>query len=163
MASITSATSTATANTAMITADPVVFGLLMVVLGVVFVTERSQHGFWKKFYTFVPALLLCYFIPELFILGLIWISFHGGLMILVAWLIKAPVFYMAVGSQANIGGAASAARSCAWWWALSEDRNAGVLTAAAHRQQSYTPPSSTNLFQLIPTYFRLFPLILASR
>jgi uncharacterized membrane protein len=46
--------------------------------------------------------------PELFILGLIWISFHGGLMLLVAWLIKAPVFYMAVGNQSNIGGAASA-------------------------------------------------------
>ncbi len=46
--------------------------------------------------------------PELFVLGLIWIGFHGGLMLLMAWLIKAPVFYMAVGSQANIGGAASA-------------------------------------------------------
>lgn len=46
--------------------------------------------------------------PELFILGLIWISFHGALMLAVAWLIKAPLFYMAVGSQANIGGAASA-------------------------------------------------------
>jgi len=46
--------------------------------------------------------------PELFVLGLIWISFHGALMLLMAWWIKAPVFYMAVGSQANIGGAASA-------------------------------------------------------
>jgi len=46
--------------------------------------------------------------PELFVLGLIWISFHGALMLGMAWLIKAPVFYMAVGSQANIGGAASA-------------------------------------------------------
>jgi uncharacterized membrane protein len=46
--------------------------------------------------------------PELFILGLIWISFHGALMILVAIWLKAPVFYMAVGSQANIGAAASA-------------------------------------------------------
>ncbi|KQV87168.1 hypothetical protein ASD15_28415 [Massilia sp. Root351] len=46
--------------------------------------------------------------PELFALGLIWISFHGALMLGMAWLIKAPVFYMAVGSQANIGGAASA-------------------------------------------------------
>jgi uncharacterized membrane protein len=46
--------------------------------------------------------------PELFVLGLIWISFHGALMLGVAWLIRAPVFYMAVGSQANIGGAASA-------------------------------------------------------
>ena len=33
---------------------------------------------------------------------------HAGLMLLVAKLIKAPVFYMAVGSQANVGGAASA-------------------------------------------------------
>ena len=46
--------------------------------------------------------------PELFALGLIWISFHGALMLGMAWLIKAPVFYMAVGSQANVGGAASA-------------------------------------------------------
>ena len=46
--------------------------------------------------------------PELFALGLLWISFHGALMLGMAWLIKAPVFYMAVGSQANIGGAASA-------------------------------------------------------
>lgn len=46
--------------------------------------------------------------PELFLLGLIWIVFHGGLMLLVAWWIRAPVFYMAVGSQANVGGAASA-------------------------------------------------------
>jgi uncharacterized membrane protein len=33
---------------------------------------------------------------------------HAGIMLLVAKLIRAPVFYMAVGSQANIGGAASA-------------------------------------------------------
>jgi uncharacterized membrane protein len=29
-------------------------------------------------------------------------------LIFVAWLIKAPVFFLAVGSQANVGGAASA-------------------------------------------------------
>ena len=46
--------------------------------------------------------------PLLFLLGLIWIAVHGGLMILMAKLIKAPLFFMAVGSQANIGGAASA-------------------------------------------------------
>nr|WP_315481339.1 DUF819 family protein [uncultured Undibacterium sp.] len=59
------ATSTEAGSTALISADPVVFGMLMVVLGVVFVTEKSQHGFWKKFYAVVPALLLCYFIPGL--------------------------------------------------------------------------------------------------
>src|SRR5690606_15623147 len=46
--------------------------------------------------------------PWLFLLGLIWISVHAGLMLLVAKLIRAPLFFMAVGSQANIGGAASA-------------------------------------------------------
>ena len=46
--------------------------------------------------------------PEFFLIGLIWISIHAALMILVAILIKAPTFFLAVGSQANIGGAASA-------------------------------------------------------
>ena len=46
--------------------------------------------------------------PLLLLLGLIWISVHAGLMLLVAKLIRAPLFFMAVGSQANIGGAASA-------------------------------------------------------
>ena len=45
---------------------------------------------------------------ELFAIGAIWITIHGGMMLFVAWLIRAPVFYMAVGSMANIGGAASA-------------------------------------------------------
>lgn len=46
--------------------------------------------------------------PWLFVLGLIWISVHAGLLLLVAKLIRAPLFFMAVGSQANVGGAASA-------------------------------------------------------
>ncbi len=46
--------------------------------------------------------------PGLIAVGLIWISFHAILLILVAKLIKAPYFFLAVGSQANIGGAASA-------------------------------------------------------
>lgn len=46
--------------------------------------------------------------PELFAIGLIWISFHALLLILVAKLIKAPLFFLAVSSQANVGGAASA-------------------------------------------------------
>ena len=46
--------------------------------------------------------------PLLLLLGLIWISVHAGLMLLVAKLIRAPLFFMAIGSQANIGGAASA-------------------------------------------------------
>ena len=46
--------------------------------------------------------------PWLFLLGLIWILVHGGLMLIVAKLIRAPLFFLAVGSQANVGGAASA-------------------------------------------------------
>lgn len=46
--------------------------------------------------------------PGLILIGLIWISIHAVLLILVAKLIKAPYFFLAVGSQANIGGAASA-------------------------------------------------------
>jgi uncharacterized membrane protein len=46
--------------------------------------------------------------PALFGVGVTWILIHGGLMWIVARLIRAPVFYFAVGSQANIGAAASA-------------------------------------------------------
>lgn len=46
--------------------------------------------------------------PGLILIGLIWICIHAGLLILVAKLIKAPYFFLAVGSQANVGGAASA-------------------------------------------------------
>lgn len=46
--------------------------------------------------------------PGLFGVGVTWILIHGGLILLVAKLLRAPVFYMAVGSQANIGAAASA-------------------------------------------------------
>ncbi|QAA81184.1 DUF819 family protein [Aequorivita sp. H23M31] len=44
----------------------------------------------------------------LIVIGLIWMATHAGLMILVAKLIRAPYFFFAVGSQANVGGAASA-------------------------------------------------------
>jgi len=46
--------------------------------------------------------------PGLFLLGFVWILFHVGLMFLMAWLIRAPYFFVAVGSTANVGGAASA-------------------------------------------------------
>lgn len=46
--------------------------------------------------------------PGLIGIGLIWMVIHAGLLILVAKLIKAPYFFLAVGSQANVGGAASA-------------------------------------------------------
>ena len=41
-------------------------------------------------------------------IGFVWMSVHAALLILIAKLIKAPYFFLAVGSQANVGGAASA-------------------------------------------------------
>lgn len=41
-------------------------------------------------------------------IGLIWIMVHALFLFVVAKIIKAPFFYVAVGSQANVGGAASA-------------------------------------------------------
>ncbi len=44
----------------------------------------------------------------LIFIGIVWMSIHAGLLILIAKIIKAPYFFLAVGSQANVGGAASA-------------------------------------------------------
>jgi uncharacterized membrane protein len=51
--------------TPLVTNDAVVLGLLALVLGFIFWTEQSEHPFWKKFYSWVPGLLLCYFLPSL--------------------------------------------------------------------------------------------------
>ena len=46
--------------------------------------------------------------PLLIVVGLIWMIFHVSLLVLVAKIIRAPFFFLAVGSKANVGGAASA-------------------------------------------------------
>lgn len=46
--------------------------------------------------------------PGLFVIGFVWMLFHAALMLGVGRLIRAPLFFIAVGSQANVGGAASA-------------------------------------------------------
>ncbi|MFV0306062.1 MAG: DUF819 domain-containing protein [Moheibacter sp.] len=46
--------------------------------------------------------------PLLILLGIVWMSIHVFILFSVAKLIKAPYFFIAVGSKANIGGAASA-------------------------------------------------------
>lgn len=50
----------------LITNDAVVLGLLLATLAAIFVTAASKHPFWEKFYTFIPSLLLCYFIPSIY-------------------------------------------------------------------------------------------------
>ncbi|MDC7998787.1 DUF819 domain-containing protein [Gilvibacter sediminis] len=46
--------------------------------------------------------------PGLIVVGFVWMAVHAGILIGMAKLIRAPYFFLAVGSQANVGGAASA-------------------------------------------------------
>ena len=46
--------------------------------------------------------------PGLFVVGGIWMLIHVFLLLIVAKIIRSPYFFLAVGSKANIGGAASA-------------------------------------------------------
>lgn len=50
---------------ALITNDAVVLGLLMGILGFVFWSSQSEYVFFKKIYSVVPPILLCYFLPGL--------------------------------------------------------------------------------------------------
>ncbi|TAH20955.1 MAG: DUF819 family protein [Cytophagales bacterium] len=53
-------------NTSYLLTNPaVIAGLLFAVLATVFYTSSLEIPFWKKFYAYVPALLLCYFLPSL--------------------------------------------------------------------------------------------------
>ena len=53
-------------NAPLITDDTIVFGLLMLALGLIFYTESIKTGFWPKFYKIVPGLFMAYMIPALF-------------------------------------------------------------------------------------------------
>ena len=53
-------------------------------------------------------LMLVFENPGLILVGFVWMAIHAGLLIGTAKLIRAPYFFLAVGSQANVGGAASA-------------------------------------------------------
>lgn len=56
---------TTTATTPLITNDAVVLGILIVILAIIFKTSSSERTVFKKFYSVVPSLLLCYLIPSL--------------------------------------------------------------------------------------------------
>lgn len=46
--------------------------------------------------------------PALVAVGALWMCFHATTILAVRYVLKAPIFFAAVGSQANVGGAASA-------------------------------------------------------
>lgn len=47
-------------------------------------------------------------VPLLLVIGVLWMLIHATSMLLVRRWLRAPIFFAAVGSQANVGGAASA-------------------------------------------------------
>ncbi len=49
----------------MINQDPVIFGLLTTIIGLVFYTSQSSHPVWKQVYRFVPVMVMCYVLPSL--------------------------------------------------------------------------------------------------
>jgi len=48
------------------TNDAIVFGILMAAVGLVFYTSSSDQPVFKKFYSVVPPLLMCYMVPAIF-------------------------------------------------------------------------------------------------
>lgn len=49
----------------MISNDAFLFGILAIILGGIFYTASLNTPFWKKFYTYIPLVLMCYFVPSL--------------------------------------------------------------------------------------------------
>ncbi|MBA7614682.1 hypothetical protein ES703_21951 [subsurface metagenome] len=47
-------------------------------------------------------------VPGLVVIGAAWLALHALFILLTRWKLRAPIFFAAVGSQANVGGAASA-------------------------------------------------------
>ncbi len=47
------------------TNDAIIAGILLMVLALIFHTSGAKSGAWKRFYTYVPPLLLCYFVPAM--------------------------------------------------------------------------------------------------
>lgn len=78
--------------------DEMVFGILAIVLGLIFFTSHKQSGFWKKFYGVVPALLLCYIVPAFLVFfGLISAEYSGLYTMAKNYLLPAALVLMTLG------------------------------------------------------------------
>ncbi|WP_103867222.1 DUF819 domain-containing protein [Aquimarina sp. I32.4] len=53
-------------NVPFFTDDTIVFGILLFCLGLIFYTSSLENKFWKTFYKYIPAILLCYLLPAVF-------------------------------------------------------------------------------------------------
>jgi len=82
----------------MFTDDTVVFGILSIVLGLIFMTSHKKTKFWKSFYLVVPALLLCYLVPALLVsLGLISTDYTGLYTMAKNYLLPGALILMSIG------------------------------------------------------------------
>src|SRR6056300_1287850 len=52
-------------NQPLFTDDTIVFGILALCIGFVFITSSSKNTIWKKFYSYMPAVLMCYLLPSI--------------------------------------------------------------------------------------------------
>jgi len=78
--------------------DEIVFGILVLILALVFYTSHKQSHFWKKFYLVVPALLLCYVIPAFLVLfGLISPEYSKLYPVARDYLLPAALILMTLG------------------------------------------------------------------
>ena len=78
--------------------DKIVFGVLLIVLAIIFYTSHKQSKFWKKFYMIVPALLLCYLVPAILdMLGLISKEYSALYPMARDYLLPAALILMTIG------------------------------------------------------------------
>ncbi|MCR9174106.1 MAG: DUF819 family protein [bacterium] len=81
-----------------ITDDGITFGLLAIVLAMIFYTANSSNPNWKKFYNIIPALLLCYLIPGLLsTFGVISSEYSGLYSAAKTYLLPAALILMTIG------------------------------------------------------------------
>src|SRR5687768_4758014 len=83
----------------LITNDAVLLGILMIILSVIYYTSTSEYPLWKKFYKYVPAILLCYFIPSLLNWPLGWVSSEQSKLYFIAtrYLLPASLILFCLG------------------------------------------------------------------
>ncbi|GAB5423449.1 MAG: DUF819 family protein [Crocinitomicaceae bacterium] len=81
-----------------VTDDSITFGLLAIVLALIFFTANSQRSGWKRFYGVVPALLLCYLIPGLLsTFGIISAEYSSLYSAAKTYLLPAALILMTIG------------------------------------------------------------------
>lgn len=81
-----------------LTDDGITFGLLAIVLAMIFYTANSSNANWKKFYSIIPALLLCYLIPGLLsTFGIISSEYSGLYSAAKTYLLPAALILMTIG------------------------------------------------------------------